>query len=170
MNFDQLAIPPSANHVLLLKYILTISMILFLPYLGMIMGASTLSVYFRRKYISTGNKIYSTFSKDILEKLTLSKHALIALGIIPLLSILFCYAQLLAGAGASALTYIIYGVDIFILSFIFIYVYRNAYLHGTIITKVENVVSKNDEINSKKEMDEFFLSEAKKLSDGILKK
>lgn len=155
MNFDQLAIPPSANHVLLLKYILTISMLLFLPYLGMILGASTLSVYFKRKYFSTGNKVYSFFSKDVLEKLTFSKHALIGLGIIPLLSILFCYAQLLAGAGADALTYILYGVDIFILAFIFIYVYRNAYLHGRIITSVENVVSGNNEINSKKEMEDF---------------
>ncbi len=157
MNFiDKFVIPPSANHILVLKYILIISMLLFIPYLGMVMGASFLSVYFKRKAKSTGRKLYLDFGRDVLDKLTFSKHAMAALGVIPMLSILFCYAQLLYQSGTSALTYILFSVDIIILALIFIYIYRNSFLHGLVINSLENAVKSEPGLGSKPEMKEVF--------------
>jgi cytochrome c len=155
MNFfDRIVIPPSANHILLLKYIMTISLMLFIPYLGMIIGASSLSVYFKRKSIKTGNTLYASFAKDIIEKLTFSKYAVVALGIIPLLSILFCYAQFLYNSGTVAVTYILFSVDIFILAFILIYVFRNSFLQGSIISSLEEALKSEPNIESRPEMKE----------------
>jgi len=83
MDFlDKIVIPPSANHVLLVKYILTISFVLFIPYLGMVLGSSFLSVYFNRLGRKTGNAIFTRFAKDVIEKLTFARNAKYALGII----------------------------------------------------------------------------------------
>ena len=64
---DKIVIPPSANHVLLVKYILTISFVLFIPYIGMVLGSSFLSVYFNRLGRSTGNPMFTRFAKDVIE-------------------------------------------------------------------------------------------------------
>lgn len=153
MNFfDKIVIPPSANHILVLKYILTLSLLLFIPYLGMTMGASFFSVYFSRKAKRTGNSLYASFAKDILEKLTFSKHAIIALGIIPLLSILFCYAQFLYQSGTNALTFILIAIDIIILAFFFIFIYRNSLIQSKVISSLEKLVESDSLIESKPEM------------------
>ena len=55
--FDKLVIPPSQNHVLLIKYMLTISFLLFIPYIGMVIGSTFLATYFNSKAKKTGNPI-----------------------------------------------------------------------------------------------------------------
>ena len=119
---DKIVIPPSANHVLLVKYILTISFVLFIPYLGMVLGSSFLSVYFNRLGRSTGNKMFTRFAKDVIEKLTFTKNAEFALGIIPMLSITFGYAQLLFEA--KTITMSIMGLSVLIVTIGLVTVYR----------------------------------------------
>lgn len=41
--------------------------------------------------------MYVRFAKDIIDKLAINRFVGVGLGIIPLLSIAFCYAQLLYG-------------------------------------------------------------------------
>src|SRR4030095_7089203 len=93
--FDELVIPASENHILLLQYMLIISMMLFIPYLGMMLGATFTSTFFNKKGKKEGNKLYIRFAKDVIEKLTITPSAELALGTIPVLSAFFAYAQLL---------------------------------------------------------------------------
>src|SRR5688572_9287225 len=92
---DELVIPASANHVMVLKYMLMISLLLLIPYLGMVLGATFLSTRYAKKGSIEGNSNYKRFSKDVIEKLSITRGAEFALGIIPVLSALFAYAQLL---------------------------------------------------------------------------
>ncbi|MCI0716444.1 MAG: hypothetical protein L0Y77_09035 [Chlorobi bacterium] len=132
--FDSFVIPPSENHVMLLKYILTITLMLFIPYVGMMLGASFISTYFNKKGRLEGNKIYSRFAKDVIEKLTITNSAEFALGTIPVLSALFAYAQLLYGAKTIAIGIMAFSAVIFIMAFTFIYKYRNTF-------KIESVLN-----------------------------
>jgi cytochrome c551/c552 len=118
----------------------------------MLMGASFLSVYFNKKAAHTGNKLYKDFARDVLTKLTFSKHAMVALGVIPLLSILFCYAQLLYQSGSSVLTYVLFSIDLVILALIFIFVFRNSFLHGLTIDSLGKVVKSEPGLESKPEV------------------
>src|SRR5437870_3043505 len=93
--FDKIVIPPSQNHILLVKYIITISYLLFIPYIGMVLGSTFLSTYFNAMARRTGNNLFSRFARDVIERLTITKNAEFALGIIPMLSITFGYAELL---------------------------------------------------------------------------
>ena len=87
MNFfDQFVIPPSENHIQLIRYMLVVSLLLFIPYLGMTMGAGILWAYFDGKAKSVKSTLYSRFSKDVFQKLTISKNATVALGIVPVIS------------------------------------------------------------------------------------
>lgn len=132
--FDQIVVPASANHILLLKYIYIVSLLLFLPYLGMMMGASFLSVYFSGKGARTGNSIYTRFAKDVIEKLAITKNAELALGIVPALSIIFIYAQLLYEAKTITVSVMALSVVLFIAAFILINKYRSGF-------KIEGVIS-----------------------------
>jgi cytochrome c len=133
---DQIVIPPSANHVLLLEYIYVISMLLFLPYLGMLMGASVISVYFNGKGIKTGNSLHLRFAKDVINKLAMTKYAAIGLGLIPLLSLTFIYAQLLYGAKTVVIAIFLLSLIIFEFAFIFIYRFSS---------KLKNISRLNEE-------------------------
>jgi cytochrome c len=148
MNFiDQIVIPPSANHVLLLKYIFIVSLLLFLPYLGMMMGASFISVYFGRKGEKSGNTMLTRFAKDVIERLAITKNAELGLGIIPLLSIIFIYAQLLYQAQTIAVNIMGLSAILFIAAFISIYKYRNGFEITSVINSLKGSGNGNDEAN-----------------------
>jgi cytochrome c len=124
---DQLIKPPSANHIMLLKYILTVALLLFIPYLCMVMGASAVSLYFNYSGKKLKNNMYLRFAKDVIERLTITKNAELALGIIPVLSVLFSYAQLLYEAKTITIGMMALSAVIFIAAFMLIYRYRTSY-------------------------------------------
>jgi cytochrome c len=154
MDFiDQIVVPPSANHLLLLKYILIVSLLLFLPYLGMMMGASFISVYFSGKGSKSGNSMLSRFAKDVIEKLGITKNAELGLGILPLLSIIFIYAQLLYQAKTITVSVMGLAVIFFIAAFISIYKYRSGFEVESVITSLKSS-SNTGENNEVKEFEE----------------
>lgn len=137
MNFfDELIIPPTENHVLVLKYMLLLSLMLFVPYLGMVMGGSYLSVRYGKKSVKTGNKMYARFAKEVLEKLTIVKNAEIALGIIPVISITCGYAQLLYEAQTITVSMFALAALLIIIALIMIYRYRMAFRISTVLNSV----------------------------------
>lgn len=137
---DQLVRPASANHILLLKYILTVALMLFVPYLCMVMGASVLSLYFGNRGRKLKNENYLRFSKDVIERLTITKNAELALGIIPVLSILFSYAQLLYGAKTITIAMMALSAVIFIAAFIFVYKYRTSFKLESVLNSFRTLI------------------------------
>lgn len=138
MNFfDQLVIPASENHILLVKYMLTISLLLFIPYICMLLGATFISTRYNKKGKLEGNPLYLRFAKDVMEKLSITRNAEFALGTIPLLSALFAYAQLLYTAKTISLGMLTLSAVLFIISFVFIYKYRNTFRLKGIISALK---------------------------------
>ena len=95
---DQLINPPTAEHIALLNIIQAIAFLLFLPFIGMVFGGIILSVYYNKKYRKTKNIVYLKFSKDIIDKLSISKNLGWGMGVIPAVTIIIIYAQFLYGA------------------------------------------------------------------------
>jgi cytochrome c len=127
MNFfDQFVIPPNPEHVGLLFVLQVISLLTFLPFAGIMLGATVFSVYFRRKSARTGNPVYSRISKDLMDKLTVGKAAGYALGILPLASSVLGYGQLLYGAKTISASMLIVSLLLYIVSFLFIYNYKSS--------------------------------------------
>ena len=144
MNFfDEFVIPASANHVLLVKYMLIISLLLFIPYVCMMLGASFISTYYNKKGKTEGNSLYSRFAKDIIEKLSISPNAELALGSIPAISAFFAYAQLLYTAKTITMSMMALAVILFIVSFVFIYKYRNTFKLGSILHSLKKIAGED---------------------------
>lgn len=155
---DKLVIPATANHVLLIKYMLIISLTLFTPYLGMVLGATFLSTRYAKKGKAEGNKNYTRFAKDVIEKLTITQGAELALGSIPVLSALFAYAQLLYMSKTITVSIMALAAVLFIIAFVFVYKYRNTFKVESVMQSFRKFVNKDEmkkDVDSIEEIEAF---------------
>ena len=134
---EQFVIPPTQEHVGLLTVMQILSLLTFLPFVGIMLGASVFSVYFNKKGRKTGNALYSKIAKDIIDKLTVGKAAGFALGILPLITIVLVYAQMLYGAKVISTSLLFLSLIIYIIAFIFIYNYKSAFQFETVINSLK---------------------------------
>jgi cytochrome c len=151
---DNLVLPQSGHHIVLLKFLLGLTFLLLLPYLSVLLGATFYSVLFNIRAKRSGDKYYLTFSKSLIDIITFNKSITFALGIIPLLSAIFCYAQLLHGTGANVSEYLIISLVLFTISFIFIYTYKYSFHLKNIFSLVNTDTNETDE-NFKQEVLEY---------------
>jgi len=140
MDFlEKIVIPPSQNHVMLIKYLLTICHLLFIPYMGMLLGSTFLSVYFDGKGKNESNSMFARFAKDVTRKLTFTRYAGLALGLIPMLAILFGYAELLYGSNSIAISMMTVSVLFVYTGLVFIYRYRESFLIEGVLSNFKSI-------------------------------
>src|SRR3989304_2172591 len=150
---DSLVLPQSSEHVGLLQYILMLVLFLFIPSISIIFGGTSLSLYFRKKGIDENNHIYLKFAKDIIEMLTINKSIGIILGIVPLLTAILVYAQLLHTAKVSVISYLTISFFLTIISIILIYTYRYSLSFKNIFDSIKDQDSNDPEL--KEEIKKF---------------
>lgn len=149
MDFlDKLVLPQSAHHMQLLKYLLVLTYILFIPYLTILYGSLTLSLYFKRT--SGKNKYNYRFAKDLIDLITFNKGVAFALGLVPLISSAFCYAQLLHLTQLSVPEYLLYSFIFLLVALIFIYTYKYTFHLKEIFELASNQSNSNSELKTYK--------------------
>lgn len=121
---DKLVLPQSSEHLQLLHYLLMLIFFLFIPFIGMIFGGTALSLYFKRKAGKTLNNNYGRFAKEIIEIVTINKSSGVILGIVPLLSVVMMYAQILHTADLTTVGLILFAFLLTSVSLVLIYSYR----------------------------------------------
>jgi cytochrome c551/c552 len=121
---DNLVLPQSSEHIELLHYMLILIFFLFVPFISIILGGTSLSLYYRRKGINEGNKVYLKFAKDVIELVTINKSIGIILGIVPLFTSILIFAQLLHTSNAASVTYLVFSFVFITAGLILIYAYR----------------------------------------------
>ncbi len=120
-------LPQSAHHIVLLKYLLALSFIIFLSYTGILFGSLALSLFFNKKSVKTCNKLYHNFSKRLIDLITFNKGVAFALGIVPLLSAVFCYAQLLHLTNLDVTGYLLLSLLFYFAGLILTYIYKHTF-------------------------------------------
>jgi cytochrome c len=138
--FDQFVIPPSQEHVGLLTVMQIISLLTFLPFAGIMLGASSFSMFFNSKGKRSGNPLYTQIAKDIIDKLIVGKAAGFALSVLPMISIVLVYAQMLSGAKVITVSMLFLALILFIVGYVFIYNYKSAFQFEHIL----NAAKKDD--------------------------
>ena len=121
---DQSVLPQSSHHLVLLKYLLALTYILFLPYVSVLFGSLSYSLFFRRKAEKSGENIYKRFSKELIDIITFNKGVAFALGVVPLLSSVFGYAQLLHTSGLNVPEFLFLSLLLLIISLFLVYTYK----------------------------------------------
>ncbi len=145
MDFlDKLVIPQSTHHIQLLKYMLVITYVILLPYLGVLLGTTLFSVMYNSKGRKLNNPIYIKFSKSLIDFLTQNKVMAIGLGVVPMLSAMFCYAQLLHLSNVGISENIFFAILIFIAAAISIYIYKYSFHLKDILKLVEHKNSEQE--------------------------
>lgn len=125
---NNFVLPQSAEHIELLHYMLLIVLFLFLPFISTVFGGIFLSVVYKNKANKHKDNFYSRLSKDIAEITTVNKSAGFIFGIIPLITAILIYAQLLHNSEITNLNYLGLAFVFIIISLIFIYSYRYSLL------------------------------------------
>ncbi len=139
---EKFVIPQSSEHIQLLHYLAMLIFFLFVPFISMVLGGTYLSLFYRNKGTKANNKNYLNFSKDIIEVVTVNKSLGVILGIVPLLTAVLIYSQLLHLGNTTAVVYLSVSFLLVIVSLILIYAYRYS-------TKFTNVFSSLNEVKHK---------------------
>lgn len=129
MNFlDKFVIPLGAGHIELLNIIQIITLIIFLPYTGMILGGTAISIYFNGKGKKENNPLYTRFAKDIIERLQARTVMGIGFTVLPVATLSIIYSQILFSAKIITVSFLIFSVLYYLASVIFISKYKNSFL------------------------------------------
>lgn len=132
---NRLVIPQSAENLTLLRYILILALVLFLPYLAFLKGISLYSVVFNLWGRKRGSENYLRFSKDLIDIVTFNKSIALVLGIIPILSFILIYSQLLHASKMGVVTFMFTAGLIFVPAIILIYSYKYTFHLDRILRK-----------------------------------
>ena len=127
-----LVIPPTSEHIALLDIFQALSMLMFLPFIGMVIGGSLFSLVFS----SIGDRninSYFRFANDIMAKLTMNIYVGLGLCIIPFSAILFIYAQLLYGADTISVDFLELSTIFYLAGLILVYIYKRTIKYVNIV-------------------------------------
>ncbi len=119
-----LAMPQSQEHYRLLLFMLNLTFIVFVPYIGFLLGASFLARREERKGRATGNPMKIRFARDLVDIVLANKKVLAFLGVIPSLALVFLYAQLLQQTPAIAVDLAGWGFLFLLTAAILLYAYK----------------------------------------------
>jgi cytochrome c len=129
MNFlDNFVIPSGVEHTALLNILQILTLLIFLPFTGMILGGTILSVYFNGKGIKENNTLYTRFAKDIMDKILVKRSAGFAFGVLPIATITIVYAQFLMNAKIITVNFLAFSTLYYFVAIIFLYRYKNSFL------------------------------------------
>lgn len=145
MNFfDQLAIPPSTHHLELMNFFLIVSLLVFIPFISMIFGATTLSYIFNQIGRKRNKPMYIRFAKDVLDKLAVNRRVGLGLGILPAFSVTFVYAQLLYKSDAITPGTLFFACLILSIGFALLYRFKTTFQVDSVIDSMKEYTHSQD--------------------------
>ena len=116
-----IALPQSAEHIELLHYLLIVLLIIFIPFISMIFSGTWLSIYFKKKERIELDDNYKKIAKDLIELVTVNKNVGLIFGLMPLLTVVVIFSQLLQSSDSTGIAYL--GVAFILLTISLNYIY-----------------------------------------------
>jgi cytochrome c len=141
---DNLVLPQSLEHIRLINYLLILIFLLFIPYIGVLLVTSVLSVIYRSKGRREGNENFTEFSAALIRVPTLNKSIGVILGIIPLLTITLMIAQILHRANTFILEFLLVAFLLGSIGIILIYTYRYSFDFEGIYNRITPQIGDKD--------------------------
>lgn len=125
MNLSEsIIMSPTESQLELLQYLATVVHFLFIPFLGIVICGTVLSLWLKKKGEKEDSRIFLLLAKDVVSQATISKGAAVGMGVIPLAGLIIIFAQLLNSLPLPTITYLAIAFIFFIIGIIFIYTYR----------------------------------------------
>ena len=137
---NNFVLPQSAEHIELLHYMLLVVFFLFIPFIGMVFGGVLTSVIYKHKAQKENGKYYFRFAKEIVDITTINKSVGLILGVVPIITALLIYSQLLQNSKVTNLDYLALALILIIVALIFVYRYR----YSLSFNRIVNSINKSD--------------------------
>lgn len=134
---DKLVIPQPDYNLNLLSILLIAGLMIFLTYTGVLFGSLLLS-YIYKPSESKPKDIGSIFARDMANLVTKNFSYLFGIGLIPFLSIIFLYAQLLHKEDTAVVGYLVASFILYLIATILIFRYKNSFHVSNLLTKLTN--------------------------------
>ncbi len=135
---DKLVLPQSAEHIELLHYMLILVLALFVPFISIIFGGTFASIHYGKKFRKTNTLYYKKFSKDIIEYVTVNNNIAIILVLVPLLTAILIFTQLLHNVQIQTVSFLALSFAFLIVALFMIYTYRYSMMLSNVITSVNS--------------------------------
>jgi cytochrome c len=136
---DKLILPQSAEHIQLLHYIAVLVFSLFVPFISIVFGGTFLSVHYAIKSREEKNIFYKKYSKDIIEYVTVNNGVGVILGIVPLLTSILIFAQLLHTAQINTVSFLTLAFVFVSIALIMIYTYRYSSVINNVFNSIDTI-------------------------------
>jgi len=120
-------LPPSSDHLHLVKYLILIVYFIHIPFISLLLGGTMLSVFFRLLAYSGSPSHSIQISRDIVDTLILRKSAGIVLGVLPLVVLLLIEGQIFYDANISVVKFLLYATVLISVGISLAYFYQYSY-------------------------------------------
>ncbi|NWF88920.1 MAG: c-type cytochrome [Ignavibacteriaceae bacterium] len=150
MNFfDNIVLHQSAEHIQLLHYLLILIKFLFLPFLSLILVGTFISLWFWKKGLKENNHLYIQFAKDVIDIFTINKSFGLALGILPLITSILIFAQLLYKSYSAAIVILMTALPLLVLGILLIYILKYSMTFNELFNELGLTSQLNDSVQEK---------------------
>lgn len=122
---EQQLILPSPEHLELLSVLSVLLLFIYLPYIGMLIGSMSFSLFFRMKDYFEPSDRTQRLGKDILTLVPSSIWLYIMLGVIPLCTLMIIYSEWFYRTYLNVSGYFTFIISTAIIGLIFTYIYQN---------------------------------------------
>ncbi len=135
--FQELFLPPSADHLHLIKFLLMVIYFIHLPFIALVIGGTFYSLWFNVRDGGRNHPIYGRLAYQVLEALVFNKWAGLVLGVLPLLVIILISGQIFYDAPIAIVPFLSYLTIFTAVGLSLVYAYQasfrwrenNYYLH-----------------------------------------
>jgi cytochrome c551/c552 len=142
----ELAIPQSLEHFHLVVFFIALSSVVFVPYVGFVLGSSILSLWYNRKGRASGNLIYLQFAYEIINTALNSKKLIVFLAVFPGFTLVLSYAQILQTTSSLGVGFAGFGYLFLIAALILLYSYKFTFRLQSILGAYRDLVKHQDGI------------------------
>ncbi len=140
-----LALPQSLEHYQLVVLLAAISSLVFIPYLAFALGSSTLSYWLNLRGRRTGNTAEAEVAHILVDVAFYNKSVVAFLGLIPGLSLVFSFAQVLQQTPSGGVSLAGAGFICLLIGLWFLYGYRYTFRVQGIIDAYNTLARKDRE-------------------------
>ncbi|MCL4540386.1 MAG: cytochrome c [Bacteroidetes bacterium] len=121
---NNLVNPESGERLTLLYYLLSFVSTMLVTYIAIAATGSTLSLYFNRKGMKRGNRVYRRFARNLIDVAVPGKGVVAALAGLPIVTIILIYAELLYNTNADITNFITASAVLIVVGLMFLLAYR----------------------------------------------
>jgi hypothetical protein len=143
-----ISIPASFEHFRLLVLISTLSSIVFVPYVSFVLGSSILSLWFNYKRRMKENAVFLKLAHELIDTVLYNKSLILFLAILPALSLVLTYAQILRGTSSLGVSLEGFGFLFLLVGLILLFIYKYTFRMQELLSSYQQLLQKQSEGDS----------------------